>query len=405
MEFGFGRSLPEIRNGGAFTGKGEFGVTTVDASASTGTQDITISGFGTPVGAVFIWSVVDTLGTRVDELRGSIGATDGTNQWASAFQSANGSGNVQCHRQSTQSHVVRSINSVGSAGGAAFDSFITDGVRVTWSGSEFGGKVLTVILFRNVNFACGVATLGASTGNTVTVTPGFRMAGLITMADSGLFDGTYQGFDVFRAGFASYDGSTIRQSCFSRQNNDGFGTSDPTSSCRDGAVHNGNNGTAYATVQNVTSTNFEFLTEGSLGYPIGWAAIGGVYAWAGTLDTPTATGDEDYTGMGFQPRAGLLMPTMELSATGSVSSDARAGAVAFGAFNGTSEACTAWADQDGVTTTNTQSDIRAQALNFDADSGADAMDATFSEWLSTGVRLNYSLTNPSVRKMPALFLS
>jgi hypothetical protein len=144
---------------------------------TTGTQDITISGFGTCIGAIFDMNVGDTDNTVQTTDRSSIGFCDGTRQAVSAVGSVNGVTTTQTARIERDNAVIVDMSGNQSiAGIAVFDSFITDGVRInvtTASANRFcnvtliGGDATNVY----VNYS---PSLGTSAGNTVISTVGFE---------------------------------------------------------------------------------------------------------------------------------------------------------------------------------------------------------------------------------------
>lgn len=390
-------------------GAGSYAVTRVALRTTTGTQDITVTGFGTPKAAYFITSLATSDGVAIADASGSLGATDGTRQWSASFWSddARGIGTVGAGIAATD-EVIQLCTSGGSFIEANFDSWITDGVRINVGQTNGAAVLVTVILFGGSSLQAYANTITlANDGIAVTATPGFQLRALLTGSIESAFNDTVRASNaVLIGGLASYDGSTIRQAV---QSYAGI-NNDPT--VTRGGVRNdavfarpASLATAYATLQNITATQFDLLCEGSLGtMNVGYLALGGINAWAGVLDAPTATGNHDFTGPSFQPTLAVTIPTM-LSAVNTQTDNGDASGWAYSAITAAAQYCNAFADQDAVGTSNTQSISDDVAVNLDTHAQAAAFDATFDSFLSNGVRLNFTAANGTVRKWPMLFLS
>src|SRR5262245_23934069 len=83
-------------------------VTRATTRSGTGTQDFTVSGFGTPKAALIIAQLADTDGTPIADAYLCVGAVDGTRQWCGgsfsddaqvSVDSSSGFHNASCLRR------------------------------------------------------------------------------------------------------------------------------------------------------------------------------------------------------------------------------------------------------------------------------------------------------------------
>ena len=111
------------------------GVAVVKSAAPTsngGTQDFTVTGFGTPVCAMFFLSYGTINGTAVDNAMLSFGFSDFTNHRGIAHVSED-SGTTTDTMSQRATTLITLLNTDQSTDGTATASTITDGVRLTWA--------------------------------------------------------------------------------------------------------------------------------------------------------------------------------------------------------------------------------------------------------------------------------
>lgn len=128
----------------------------LSAGAIAATQDITISGFGTPKAAIFIYNTGksnDTAQTAGEWVMQGIGWTDGTNQYAMCISDDDGNSGSLAKTCYSSSRCIEfgdaSSGFINYKLGFNFNSWITDGVRisVTIQGKNEGiSPLCTVIL-------------------------------------------------------------------------------------------------------------------------------------------------------------------------------------------------------------------------------------------------------------------
>ena len=121
-------------------------VTQVACNTSNGTQDITISGFGTPKAAMFILSLASTNGSENAPGVLAIGFTDGTKDRCISVHSEDNKASSNTARRS-ENACVSFDETWADDNRAIFDSWITDGVRIDWTKAPGTAWKLTVVLF------------------------------------------------------------------------------------------------------------------------------------------------------------------------------------------------------------------------------------------------------------------
>lgn len=385
---------------------GPIEVTQVAIRSGSGTQDITIPGFGTPAGAFFIMTYVEATNTEeTTDVFQSHGATDGTTQWVIANSAST---TDVTGRRALDSAVLGVVFSTDDDfhGTAEFDSWITDGVRidVTDASANLADKLLTVWLFRNdLDVSCG--TYIPHTTN-VTETVGFETNLLLLFDGSTEFNAAGSNVCVQNYGIASWDGATARQcsnaSAYSTPSSIGqvIGRMDDGAALvryTSGLVEST---TSPITFGNVTSTTFD-LTASANGTvaTTGYLAIGGLgNVWVGALDSPTSTGVHSFTdgSVGFTPHTAIFLPTAQLDETEQTAG--RAGTVAFGLATANGEACNSWRTQDNVSNEECGVIADTKAINCKTHSGAVLGIATFDSFVSDGVSVNFSSVDSFARK-------
>ncbi len=404
--------LLEDGNGlGLEGGIGSIAVTRVSINTTTGTQDIVVAGFGTPKLALFTLSHAITDGVVRDGINASFGAADGTNEWAVSCKAQHNVGNSNTSRRSATDEIAFVVDG-GSGHNPTveinFDSFIANGVRINIGLNDGASAyLLTVTLFRGDDLAVEVGTKTLATDtNTVTVTPGFELNALITGSSiTPVFGDTTTATAFLSMGFASYDGDNINQTAFVYRSNDAAGAAETVGDVRtDGVITVPAD--RFAILENITDTAFDIRSSGFTSWELGYVAIGlsnGAKAWAGILDSPTGTGNNSWTGVGFRPTFGALIPNM-ITAVDTAQDTGEASSFGVYHFTESTEYITAWADEDGATTMNAQL-LSDDSLNLDDDAGSAAFDATFVSFDSDGATLNFSVADGTPRKWPALFIA
>lgn len=401
------------RGGGNIFPPERIAVTRVALNTSTGPQDITINGFGTPKAALFILSAAVNNATVEGDCALSIGATDGTNQWVHATRADDNVALTNTTRRGTSDEVIMLLTTSGAILlEANFDSWITDGVRINLTNADTA-KLLTVVLFGGPGLKAEANTVnGATSGNISTANPGFEMNALI-MARQALVNDSISSEALLGMGFASWDGATLRQVSYEFRSLDAQANTEVRAAIDNAAIMNNHNPSQDVTIENITDTSFDLRSNGTDWdtSDFGYLALnfGNGAAWAGVLDGPTVTGDQAWTGIGFQPSFALLIPTMMSAVNVARQDNAEAGASAVSAFSADAEYATGRSDENAADPTNAHSWSNDQAVDLNDHAGNDAFDATFKSFDADGLTLNFTAVDSggspeTPRKWPALFI-
>lgn len=370
------------------------------------TFDVTQPGFGAPKAVIVVLGTALENGVSRNSAVGSVGASDGTDQWSSEWGANNGvsgadvvrsfaTGKVAGIHNGTNNYVVR----------LSVDSFIADGVRFSMDANA--GRipyVLTVILIGGsaVSAKAGSGSF-ATQDNTVTVTPGFQTRALLLSSAALGADSFAAGVAINSLGFGAFDGSTVTQASAV------YRSDEATSTATQGDIRSNGVMTLpvgrYASLQSVTSTAFDLLSTGGdlSGWSYGYLALGGIDAWAGVVDSPTTTGAQTITGPSFTPKAALLSPRM-FTATATQQTGGEASGFGIGAVTAHGEAAYGWADRDNVSVSDSSVESAAKGVLAPDHTGAVAFEGTFDAFTATGVTVDFTTTQGSAKKWLAWFL-
>lgn len=372
--------------------------------------DIKIPGMGTPKYAQFTFSSAYQDNTLRDSLIGSFGMTDGTTQGCVGWRYDHNDTTVQeASRRHETTKVLMTTKNNGALGdeSASFDSWVTDGVRLAFDRVAETAYLLTVELRGGADLSVdvGVMNLAADT-STVTVTPGFQINDLVTASafitspPAGATAATIASF-----GMASFDGTTIRQGSFVFR----VDVAQPT--LTQGEVDDGSviclPNSRYAVLQNITATSFDVLTSGALaGFDVLYAAFNfnsSAESWVGVLDTPTSTGSHDFTGPSFTPVFFEQYASMISALTTSQTSGEGTGCAII-AGDASHLSSLTWASEDNVNTTNTQCGMFEDLMKLYDHQGAEAFSGAFTDFITGGVRVNFTNVDGTARKWPTRFI-
>lgn len=385
------------------------GVEVVQSAAPTsngGTQDFTVSGFGTPVCAMFFVSYGTSAGTEATHGMLAFGFSDFTNHRAIGHATESSGGTTDTGAERNASNALVSLLSTDqSVDGTATASTITDGVRLTWADAPPSAYLVTAVMFNSSVFAnCTVGTL--TPAGVVDTTA--SVSGLGWQPDLVLF-GYAASLTSGRTsyGTALNDGGVVQRST-SLGTTNGQATSDIHSMVRNDRV-------AFNPTE--LGADFELSSFDSGGFTIttrtGTSVVADLYYLAGKLATgmqaklltcnsPTATGSHSCTGAGFTPQAAIMshsnVTTINTTSTTNTTSEI----YGLSAFTATAAGSAAlWAD-DGTAISATASISDTKAVRLRKDS-ADYMTATLSGFQSDGANFDYTATDGSAHLRTMLF--
>lgn len=375
----------------------------------TGTQDITTTDLGglTPKAALLIVTRATADGAATDHAVFSFGATDGTRSWSRSAYSESGLTTTEAAGVTSATVPVTIIDIDGTVDGAAsFSAWITNGIRINWTNAPTNAYLMTVVLFAGTDLTVRVDA--KSLGNTLDLETDFTEPGFTPdVVLAAIISATHYRSAL---GFAAWDGAVVTQRCANLFDRTAVTTTVATSHVRNdaGCMSVGTSGllTFWCEFANFDANGFSVITRnsggGSVNLPYLALKFGGVYsAKAYTYSTPTATGSHDDVGAGFQPVAVMYLQSFA-EAVATTYADANAGAGGISVITPTAQYAHALNMQDNVTTSNTQSLSDDKAINLPTHSGASGIEATYTEMLSNGVRLNYSAVQGAAKLFPAL---
>lgn len=384
------------------------GVHTVMSTAAAGnTQDFTVSGFGTPVAAIFFVSKCLTDTTPAAEGAVSVGFTDGTTQrtFASDFQNVGlGNTNNKCRGETAEVIYIHNVVGTGTHGRASFSAWITDGVRVLIDTQFNGAYKVGVLLIGGTDAQAAVGNYSAPAANGTTTVSGLAFAPDLVFA---IGNQTWNSTNVDH-GFVVY-GAAIKTPLTNAGYDWGCDDNLTTSACFvaiDSFMGmSGGTSNAEAPKQAITSFTSDgfVVTESSntTGVPQAYLALHlpGVPLYLGIVSTPTATGNTSFTGFGFQPQAYMVLSTMA-DATAATQVDARSGACGIGFVAGATptQHGQSLCQTDNVGTQVAKCVSDAAAAEQLGNGATVLIRAAHNAFLSDGVQMNFTITDATARK-------
>jgi len=376
--------------------------TRVESRTGSGTQDITIEGFGTPKAAIFICTFAHAAANPRDSIFFSVGMTDGTEQICNTIY-------AECDKATTNTSRISFTDRVADvyqgSYDCAFDSFIEDGVRVDWTGNPTVGYYITVILFGGDDLSADVHECAPATGGTNITAPGFEPDLLIVVGVANPIpaSGTHA---ILSLGLVSGGVSPVNRAVMFESEDDVAATEINVSVREDaccGQIHadavtwKASAGTFDADGYTMTSDNDVSGDEVAV---LALNFGGAVDCWVGTMDTPTSTGDDAQTGPSFTPQFVLLLANL-MTAVGTVGTGS-VGTIGTCCFDDTRESCDAASDEDGADTTDNQGLSADSAASVPSDDGSSLFAGTFKSFDANGWTINFSATDGTARKWPAM---
>tara|TARA_R110000868_G_scaffold301380_1_gene561845 strand:- start:915 stop:2411 length:1497 start_codon:yes stop_codon:yes gene_type:complete len=374
---------------------------------STGTQDITIAGFGTCIGAIFDMNVGDVDNTVQATDRRSIGYCDGTNVALSFLGATNGVSTSNTSRRESSTSVIAEMDGGGTISGVAtFNSFITDGVRINVTSTSPNQRFCTVTLIGGdatnvkVNFS---PALGTSAGNTVVSTVGFE-ADLVMTSCAGLASNAgLADHSILSRGIAVNDGadSNFMRGTFDQ---DGLGTTKTGSYLSD----------TYATGQyftnalswggsigSYTSSGFTVTTNKSASNDVfAYIAIkfANTFVKASIEDTPAATGAASFGATPSTPNF------LQILSGGAAALNTPKGGLNTSDFYGdaTNQYSVSSFSADNVSIADNGKINKTGGLIQLDTVGTTQLDSTFTGFTATGADFNFTTT--TAKKAIVLFI-
>jgi hypothetical protein len=366
----------------------------MNTSANTN-WDVTISGFGTPVAAMFFWSYNTADGTADERKIGMGAATGSSNQWAGSTVSGHGLTTTAAQSTFSTSSVVYGLTTGGSFYiNVDFVSFITDGVRLH-NNSTYpppSAMYLTVVLIGGTDVSATAGALSCSTtldGTASVSSLSFEPTDLICCHASSpniSFGVAHNGTSDVQYAVRHSDRSGVTTTAAGAASDDSYVAIHGTHAANQFSAEI----TAYsANGFTVTTRNSTTGTAAQLGYLA--LRISNFSSFAGRLTTPASTGNFGVADPGFKPQFVMQFLT-NVDVDNTIDTTNKAGAIGVSVSDGSAQYTHAVATDDGVTTSNTESTADNVLSILHNDDGAARFESSFVSFDTNGFTQNFSAT-------------
>ena len=377
-------------------------------NTSTGNQTFTgdIGGL-TPKAARFIMVKATTDGTAAADRYMSVGFTDGTRERVVGFSENDGTATTEVQSWYRTDKCIEFVNEAGSEiASATFVSFGADAVTVNWTTAPGSAWLLTVELYGGSDLTAYVDHVDVlnTVDNTEDVTaPGFEPDVLLTIGNMQVNDpsSTAQGLPSF--GLVHNDGaSTITQRALTYFVRDGRIAEDTKAYIRNDAG-----------IVQISTTALdwygEFHTFDSSGFSVSARNAGGnnrevcylALNFGGVVDskvitynTPTSTGDDANTAIGFTPQF-ITTLNHQIGSVNTFTEDATVGTFGISSIVSDTEFSNSAQSEDNAGTINAQSLSDNVAFELPDDDGTANLTGTLSSFDASGFTINYTAVGAS----------
>lgn len=383
------------------------GVGVAQSAAPTingGTQDLTVSGFGTPVCAMFFAGYGTANGTAVDHAMMAMGFADFTNGQSVAGASEDNLITSDTGTTSGTSVLRTLLNTDQTTDGTATAATITNGVRLTWADAPPTAYLVNTVMFNsNLVSNCFVGSLAGSVtlnGTASTTSPGFQPDLVLILVEH------ITSSNRISVGWAVNDGGVVQRSAGMSDNN-AAASMDVSGVIRSDRVAVNSTTSTGASLEftSFDANGFTLTTrDNGLSLTARYMAIkfaNGLRAKVTTCATPTATGASSCTGVGWTPQAGLFMLT-ESAAVGTYYNTDNGEVFGLSGFTASNQYASSEYTEDSDGTSNTESITDSKPVRLRKDS-LDFIVATLTGFQSDGADFNYSTTSGTARQFGALW--
>lgn len=381
---------------------------TVLLSASTGNQDITISGFGTPKAAIFLWAPVTTLDTPSANNTGCIGFTDGSASICSGWHDPAGTdGDFRIlQNDSVLAQVSNQSATPTYTRRATFVSWITDGIRINNVSASTATYVTVILIGTDASLSVDVG-YDTMPNNSISknVSIGFKPRLLLSIAaldktfnnssaTAGIVGGVNFAAAALNVNGTSAGSSQMRSARVGSDTQGLLVDSQPVASSGFYATlahydaGAGNEADDGFTVQNLAGSS---VIDGD---GFGWLAIGGSDAEIlaavvsetipTTASTPSARNFTGGSGTpAWTPKAVLNLGTY-LTALNTYNDTGQGSGAAIGIVTASEQSCHSWATKDGATTTDKRANVVQKPLDNYSTQLSDRYQSNFTSLVPGG---------------------
>lgn len=375
---------------------------------TTGTQDITIPGFGTPKAAIFYYNIDVADNTVKGTIRKSVGYTDGTRQAVSAIASDDGQSTTATKRMQRDDAVICEITGAGTLTAQVnFDQWIVDGVRVNITTASALQRLCTIVLINGDDVAgAHVESTGQlSTGINNINTVGFEPS-LVFIDSVGLPDvNTFNDHSVLSSGIALNDGTDKNMSVMGFNQNAALtsNTGQYTSVTHVVGQYFNASIAWSGVINNYDSQGFDINITGATGGDrvvfLALKFTNNPLIELTQEDSPTSTGTKSFGSTASTPSFSMLMTgNNSLTATG----QSNLGGGIFVA-DSSNQYGMSISSESGVTTT-VEDEINKSGGLVQLLNGAKQFDSTFTGFTATGADFNFTTVDGTARKWISLFI-
>lgn len=383
------------------------------------TQDLTISsGPGTsPVAAMFLMNRCVTTNTEANHSQLCVGFTDGTRSRCGIVSSEHGVASSNTWNKAASDCVLMTVDpNTGTCDGrATFSSFGTDKVTISWSDFPAGAYFIEVILWFGTNIQVYVDNFNSLTDSSKNI--GFQPDtvigfGLNSSFLANVFDADTTSILASLAGGSFSIGfwNNNVQGCLGLFDEDGKLVVTYTTYCHSVIVNNGAflSDTIASITIIPTATGFN-ISDDTSSLICGFLAINhGNQVTSKVVETatPTSTGDQIITGVGFKPQ--FILELQSALTAYNTSSDTNGASFGFGILTNdgtTNDSMNQRLDYaTGPTNTITRSkqEVKAESLPKDFNSVVGTIRSTLVSFNDNGYTKNFTVVAASARKITAL---
>lgn len=283
---------------------------------SSGTFDITntdLDGMTPKAALFFVGRAYGSSGGSSGEASMGIGACDAVAQWVCCQISENGVSSTDDNRDWNTSNCLRIINHSGGSidGTAAFDSFITNGVRLDCTnafGQAYNGFAL-LIAGDDVQVDVGSDSLPAASSTTSITAPGFEPDwGIFACAGTGSGDTIPGPWFTYSQGMAENTGAGVNQYVMGVSEADNDAAGNPGGRYNNdrlvGSIGAGGTSWLHHSVMDSWDANGFTLSGNSNpgNDEFGWLVVKGGFDFSvDQWQLPTSTGNQSFPDPGFTP--------------------------------------------------------------------------------------------------------
>lgn len=391
------------------------------AAATSGTtEDLTVSGFGTPDGYMFVSSRGTANGTEAPHAIFTLGAGDKTAELVAAVRDEDNQSTTDSDRRGATDESILWMDLGSSIDGEMnYNTTATDGVQMSYGNNPAFAYLINGFLIRAVEVSCGNATHTAGSNNSQNFSVGHTVDVLICLGHTTSFN------DAQSSNYSISYGAAVRGSGTAVQGQFAISLAQNTSLPQGGtsSAKLWNNrcfgAMNSATTQENESRSLECTSfptnafqltrrtgSGDFNLTFGYIAIEldtDVSAWAGVVTTPTTTGSEGKTDPGFKPQFLLMIP----SAITTVNTDVKTNVTGTGVlpltFADATNQYTIWNRlEDTADPTDTASMVHNRLIYTPDSQGTILNDASLTSFDTNGWTWNFATANATARQCGVL---